>query len=837
MGGCTSRPDLLIHSNHSAQPPNNHHNNNNHNNTNTETKQQYIASENSTNDNDRPQQHDFTALLKTIPLLSKLSSSDISLLNSALIEKEFPPGSIIIKEGDIGNEFYLIKSGTARVTKYNSESNSDVELCSLRPLDYCGEQALINNGKRMASITSIGTVVALSMSSEKFQSLFGSNRLNITFAKRAAVSAETYDPKENKNNQAIHSSSPSNTAIARNKSADQRDMILTVVKSSLLFKSLGLEQQLAIVDEMWIKNIAANETIIKQGDLGDYWYIVESGHFDIYVQKKGSAERLKVAQRERATAFGELALMYNAPRAATVIATVTSAVWVLDRSTARKLLTTVTDQKLREYEQFLRGVNSFQMLLENERSKIAEALEEISYPANHYIVKQGDMGDSFFILKRGEVVVTKVDIGTGEESEVAHYNPGDSFGERALLTNDVRAANCISLTPVTCLYLNRDAFNLLLGPMEDMFQRRLQGYGSNSSVSPINIKPLNLSPGPAINRVLTVQSGMIEQNTESYLDLSISLSDLIVVGTLGKGSFGHVQLVRHAKSNKTYALKTVSKVQIVQLGQQEHIINEKKAMAQLNHPFLIKLHATFKDKNCLYFLLEVSLGGELFSVLRAKTLFDESTARFYAAGVILAFDYMHSKGIIYRDLKPENLLLDAEGYIKIVDFGFAKKVGDNRTWTLCGTPDYLAPEVVSGAGHGKGVDWWCLGILIYEMLASYPPFYDDDPMKTYTKIMAGQLVFPMHFSKNAVDLIKRLLHPKATKRLGVITGGAKLIKEHPWFNGFDWNSFAKKKLAAPIILPVKSSEDLSNFESYPDENNPIEDYAPDSKHPQWDEEF
>ena len=150
--------------------------------------------------------------------------------------------------------------------------------------------------------------------------------------------------------------------------------------------------------------------------------------------------------------------------------------------------------------------------------------------------------------------------------------------------------------------------------------------------------------------------------------------------------------------------------------------------------------------------------------------------------MILAFEYMHNKSIIYRDLKPENLLLDSTGYLKITDFGFAKVVKD-RTWTLCGTPDYLAPEVVSGQGHNKGVDWWTLGILIYEMLASYPPFYDDDPMKTYAKIMHGQLSFPMHFSKPAVDLIRRLLHHKATKRIGVLKGGAKLIIDHAWCGG------------------------------------------------------
>jgi len=274
----------------------------------------------------------------------------------------------------------------------------------------------------------------------------------------------------------------------------------------------------------------------------------------------------------------------------------------------------------------------------------------------------------------------------------------------------------------------------------------------------------------------------------------------------------------------------VSKAQIVQLGQQEHIMSEKRVMAVLDHPFLVRLNATFKDKNFLYFLLEPSLGGELFSVLRAKTFFDEETARFFAASVVLAFEYMHSKDIIYRDLKPENLLLDDLGYLKITDFGFAKKVKD-RTWTLCGTPDYLAPEVVSGQGHGKGVDWWTLGILIYEMLASYPPFYDEDPMKTYAKIMHGHVSFPMHFSKAAIDLIKSLLHPKPTKRLGVIKGGAALIKAHPWFKGFDWEAFIKKKLPAPIRNPIKDPEDLSNFEKYQDEESQYEEYTADPKAP------
>jgi len=258
-------------------------------------------------------------------------------------------------------------------------------------------------------------------------------------------------------------------------------------------------------------------------------------------------------------------------------------------------------------------------------------------------------------------------------------------------------------------------------------------------------------------------------------------------------------------------------------------------MEQLDHPFLIKLHATFRDHDRLYFLLEPCLGGELFSVLRERTLFDEPTARFYAACVVSAFEYMHSKNIIYRDLKPENLLLDRQGYLKVTDFGFAKDISTGRTWTLCGTPDYLAPEIVAGKGHGKGVDWWTLGIFIYEMLASYPPFYDEDPMKTYAKIMQGNITFPSHFSKEAVSLVKKLLHPKAFKRLGVVKGGAKLVKKHPWFKDLDWDALYRKELIGPIIPTIKDEYDLGNFDEYPEEEEVIPPYTDDGT--AWDAEF
>jgi len=264
-------------------------------------------------------------------------------------------------------------------------------------------------------------------------------------------------------------------------------------------------------------------------------------------------------------------------------------------------------------------------------------------------------------------------------------------------------------------------------------------------------------------------------------------------------------------------------------------MSEKNIMMEINHPFCIRLYATYKDNDRLYFLLEPGLGGELFTILRARTLFDEDTSRFYAACVIMAFDNLHQNNIIYRDLKPENLMLDSDGFLKVTDFGFAKKIPNGRTYTLCGTPDYLAPEIVAGKGHGKGVDWWTLGVLIYEMLASYPPFYDEDPMKSYSKIVSGVVNYPAHFSKDAIDLISKLLHLKPTKRLGVAKGGGEEIKKHPWFKNFSWTNLYDRKLKAPIKPDIKSTEDTSNFDNRDDSEMTVAKYQDDGSG--WDNDF
>jgi serine/threonine protein kinase len=224
----------------------------------------------------------------------------------------------------------------------------------------------------------------------------------------------------------------------------------------------------------------------------------------------------------------------------------------------------------------------------------------------------------------------------------------------------------------------------------------------------------------------------------------------------------------------------------------------------------------FDDPKYLYFIIEYVQGGELFTLLRTRGSFPLEQAKFYIAHIITIFEYLHGKNIIYRDLKPENILINKNGYLKLTDFGFAKYLDNEKTYTLCGTPEYLAPEIILNKGHGKPVDWWTMGILLYEMLVGIDPFSDDDPMKTYQKIIKGKINFPKDFDKNAKSLVKHLLTADTTKRYGCLKNGVKDILNHRLFIGYDWKNFVFLKMEPPYIPPIKSATDSSNFESYPD---------------------
>ena len=243
----------------------------------------------------------------------------------------------------------------------------------------------------------------------------------------------------------------------------------------------------------------------------------------------------------------------------------------------------------------------------------------------------------------------------------------------------------------------------------------------------------------------------------------MTLGDFELVRTLGVGSFGRVKYGKYKGDGNNYAVKFMKKHEIIKLKQVDHINAERNLMAQINHPFAVNMFGSFKDDRYVFIVMEVVTGGEMFTHLRRARKFSDEQSKFYGLIIADIFAHMHSSNIIHRDLKPENILMEASGYAKLTDFGFAKVI-EHRTYTLCGTPEYIAPEVLLNKGHGKPVDWWTLGILIYEMIVGQPPFCDEDPMGIYQKILSGKIVFPKFFDKNAKVLVKKLLTDLTTSK-------------------------------------------------------------------------
>lgn len=301
---------------------------------------------------------------------------------------------------------------------------------------------------------------------------------------------------------------------------------------------------------------------------------------------------------------------------------------------------------------------------------------------------------------------------------------------------------------------------------------------------------------------------MIE-NTEK-----VGLDDFELLRVLGRGSFGKVMQVKKKDTGKIYAMKILKKRAIIARNQVEHTKSERKILQSLQHPFLMTLRYAFQSPEKLYFVLDYYMGGELFFHLKNKRRFSEETARVYVAEIAMALGHLHSLGFIYRDLKPENILLDDQGHCCLTDFGLSKDIDPNNpeSHTFCGTPEYLAPEIISASGHGKAVDWWSLGILLYELTVGIPPFYSQNVNEMYSKIQHGVLRFPPFLSEHCKDLIFQLLHRDPKKRLG---SGNDLedLKSHKFFQTLDWEKLYNKQID-PLYKPrVKNAADTSNFDN------------------------
>lgn len=292
--------------------------------------------------------------------------------------------------------------------------------------------------------------------------------------------------------------------------------------------------------------------------------------------------------------------------------------------------------------------------------------------------------------------------------------------------------------------------------------------------------------------------------------LSIDEFDLLKV--IGKGSFGKVMQVVKKDTNQIYALKTIRKQHIISRMEVTHTLAERTVLAQITNPFIVPLKFSFQSPEKLYLVLAFINGGELFHHLQREGKFTMDRSRFYIAELLSAIESLHELNVIYRDLKPENILLDYQGHIALCDFGLCKlnMANDDKTNTFCGTPEYLAPELLLNQGYTRSVDWWTLGTLLFEMLTGLPPFYDEDHTTMYRKILQNPLTFPDFLAqhRDAVDLLTKLLQKDPSKRLS----DPKIIKSHAFFKDIDWNKLLTKSYLPPFKPNVESLLDTSNFD-------------------------
>ena len=668
-------------------------------------------------------------------LFAALGEVEFETVIGAMFEVKANAGQLLIREGEEGDNFYVIQSGSYSVLFADPTAKPGP---SLGPGDSFGELALLYNTPRNASVKCTQSGVLWGLDRHSFR----------------------------------------NILMSKKQSADQA--MLDFLRSISLFSSLTTEQLVRMASVVQRFHFQGGEYVVRQGDHADSIFLIMEG--SVVCTRRGDSGRYPLHTGD---VFGESALNEEIKeeervRRADVIADGAVTVVQLMQGDFHKLLGSsleaVTSKNSRRKiigSVKFDGAALTALLSVADVDKLVEALVEETYEDGETIIEEGATGDTFYILRSGSASVS-----TKQRSEVATLGEGDFFGEMALLRAEPRSATISAIGRCKCLTLNRITFTRLLGPL----QERLA----------LDMDRRDLQTG------------------------SMKYTDLEPIKLIGVGSFSSIRLVLHRPTNTTYVLKRMFRAQIIAQNQISHVLSEAALLKRCAHPFLPRLAATYKDADHLYMLIDYVPGGELYTVLRTQNTFLEPVAAFYAAIVVLVFEYLHDRHIAYRDLKPENLLFDASGYLKLVDFGFAKEIS-TKTWTLCGTPEYLAPEIILNKGHDGAVDWWALGILIYEMLVGATPFAADgqDPMQIYKKILKGSLPErrgQKPLPPDSKQIVTGLLSCEPSERLGCQKLGTEEVKRANFFSKLNWHRLEKKLIQPPYVPEIADAFDVSNFD-------------------------
>ncbi|XP_020563056.1 cGMP-dependent protein kinase 1 [Oryzias latipes] len=594
------------------------------------------------------------------------------------------------------------------------------------------------------------------------------------------------------------------------KSKESRDLIQKALLDNDYMKHLEREQIASIVDSMYPTSLDKGSCVTQEGDVGSTLYVLEEGRVEVTKQgrKRSNISGGKV--------FGELAVLQRCACTATVTALTNVRLWAMDRQGFQTVTMRAGLLRRSRHTDLLRRVPWFQSLPDGVLCRLAEALEETVYSDGDFIIRQGAPGDTFFIVSEGQVKASQQASADGERETEWTLSEGDWFGEHALKGEDVRAASVMAVGGATCLVIDRESFKRVVGGPDGGPDGAPDGGDVGSD------------GGAEVE---------FRQRVESDFISGLSLGHFRIISTLGRGGCSRVDLVQLEKyPNRSFALKVLQRSRILQTGQQNRVRSERRILMEAHNPFIVRLYRTFRDSRRLYMLLEACLGGDLWSLLQDRGPFDDGATRFYAGCVTEALVYLHHKGIIYRNLKPETILLDLRGYAKLVDFGFAKYVGvGKKTWTFCGTPEYVAPEILLNKGHDGSVDCWALGVLLFELLCGSPPFLASDPLDIYNIILRGidMIQFPRKITKSAANLIKGLCRDRPSERLGNQKNGLRDVQKHKWFDGFDWDGLQQGSIRPPFAPPADGPLVHSDFDSFTEDT----DEPPPDDGSGWDAEF
>ncbi len=572
------------------------------------------------------------------------------------------------------------------------------------------------------------------------------------------------------------------------KSPEEIARLASLTRANFLFQHL-MPQQLEKLYSVFTKvEVKAGDVVIKQGDKGDKFYVVDNGTFEVTVRGDDGIIHVVMMYNEGGSSFGELSLMYGKPRAATVTATSNGVVWALARPAFKAMLMRKVSHM--NLIKILKKVDILKQLPIPQLQRLCDVLGEQTYEDGEYIVKQGDKGEHFYIISNGECICTTVDPKTKAEKEIQRLQTNDYFGERSLLMEEPRAMNIVTVGKTSVFSLRRNAFLEVVGDLHELIARDQEKRN-------------------AMRQVQSTTTYRIAKHTIQ----GVNYNELDFQSWACKYDYGFLGVYVHKRQGslafQMYTVKVVSKKKVIDSEIDDQIVQDRDLLALLSRPstFVPVILASFTDAKCVYSVYKGTVVCQLSELLSTVEGFNEDASKFYSSCVVMALDFLHEEGIMHRRVTPECIWVTSQGYAQLGDLGCAKEMSGQQQFTMCGDPSYLAPEQVMTRGHTHTVDFWSLGVLIFEMLTGDLPFGDTDTPETelYKNISChehGNDVFTAaankpDISSEAMDIVHSLLHPKSDQRMGAGINGVEDIKSHMWLLKTKWKDLAQGRVPAP----------------------------------------